>query len=133
MSKTRRNPRFESGYGERVDRRRVAAIGALTGLSEEELDAVASVASELEFAAGDAVITEGDFGHSLFLIEDGSADVSIDGTTVHACGPGEVLGAPPACSARGAPRVDIGRVTSPRGMSHVRPRRAHRNRTGFVL
>ena len=75
-----------------MDRSRVAAIGALTGLSEEELDAVASVASELEFATGDAVITEGDFGHSLFLIEDGSADVSIDGTTVHTCGPGEVLG-----------------------------------------
>lgn len=75
-----------------MDRSRVAAVAALAGLPEQELDAVADAASEREFAAGDTVMSEGDFGHSLLLIEDGSAEISIDGTTVGVAGPGDVVG-----------------------------------------
>jgi CRP-like cAMP-binding protein len=64
----------------------------LSGLPDEELDAVARVASEREFAAGETLMTEGDFGHSLFLVEAGSADVLTDGTKVGAVGPGDVVG-----------------------------------------
>jgi CRP-like cAMP-binding protein len=75
-----------------VDRSRVAPLSALDGVSDEELDAVARVASEREFAEGETLMTEGDFGHSLFLIEEGSADVLIDGTKVGAIGAGDVVG-----------------------------------------
>jgi CRP-like cAMP-binding protein len=64
----------------------------MAGVPEEELDAVTGAASGREFAAGEALMSEGDFGHCLFLIEDGSADVSVDGTSVGRVGPGEVVG-----------------------------------------
>jgi CRP-like cAMP-binding protein len=75
-----------------VDRSRVAPISVLSGCPDEELDAVARVASEREFAAGESLMSEGDFGHSLFLVESGSADVLVEGEKVREVGPGEVLG-----------------------------------------
>jgi CRP-like cAMP-binding protein len=75
-----------------VDRSRVAPISFLSGCPDEELDAVARVASERGFAAGDTLMSEGDFGHSLFLIESGSADVLVHGDKVREVGPGDVLG-----------------------------------------
>ena len=64
-----------------VDRwiERLAAIRFFSGVPEEELAAVADVASELDVAQGRPLTSEGDFGHCLFVIESGSAEVSIDG------------------------------------------------------
>jgi CRP/FNR family cyclic AMP-dependent transcriptional regulator len=64
----------------------------MSGIPAEELDAVAGLATERQFAEGETLMAEGDFGHCLFLIEDGSADISVDGTTVAQVGPGEVIG-----------------------------------------
>ena len=75
-----------------MDQGRIAAHAVMTGIPDEELDAVAGAASEREFAAGETLMSEGDFGHCLFLVEDGSAEVSVDGTSVGTVGPGEVIG-----------------------------------------
>jgi CRP-like cAMP-binding protein len=75
-----------------VDRERITLHPFLSGISDDELDAVASAASERGFAAGETLMSEGDFGHCLFLVEDGSAEVSVDGTSVGRVGPGEVIG-----------------------------------------
>jgi CRP-like cAMP-binding protein len=75
-----------------MDQGRVAALTFFAGLPEEELDAVARVASVREFAVGEVLTTEREFGHSLFLVEAGSADVSIDGGQVGVVGPGDVIG-----------------------------------------
>ena|ERR671924_370131 len=75
-----------------MDRQRLASHAFLAGIPEEELDAVASVASERDYAAGETLMSEGDFGHSMLLIEEGAADVSVDGTRVRSVGPGDVLG-----------------------------------------
>jgi CRP-like cAMP-binding protein len=75
-----------------MDQGRVAALTFFAGLPEEELDAVARVASVREFAVGEVLTTEREFGHSLFLVEAGSADVSIDGAQVGVVGPGDVIG-----------------------------------------
>jgi CRP-like cAMP-binding protein len=75
-----------------VDRERVAALGFFDGIADDEIDAVARAATAREFAAGDSVTTERDFGHSLYFVEDGSADVSIDGERVGSVGPGDVVG-----------------------------------------
>ena len=75
-----------------MDRSRVADHTFLAGLSGAELDAVARVASEREFAAGEALMSEGDFGHALFLIETGTADVSVHGEKVAVVGPGDIVG-----------------------------------------
>jgi CRP-like cAMP-binding protein len=75
-----------------VDRERIASHAFLAGIPDDELDAVASAASEREFASGETLISEGDFGHCLFLVEEGTADVSVDGTSVGRVGPGDVVG-----------------------------------------
>ncbi len=75
-----------------MDQGRVAALTFFAGVPEEELDAVARVASVREFAVGEVLMTEREFGHSLFLVEAGSADVSIDGAQVGVVGPGDVIG-----------------------------------------
>jgi hypothetical protein len=46
-----------------VDRSRLAPLSALAGCPDEDLDAVARVAAECEFAAGETLMAEGDFGH----------------------------------------------------------------------
>ncbi len=79
-------------YVPRMDRERLAGISFFTGVPDQELDAVARVASEREFAAGESLTTEGDFGHCLYVIEAGSAEVSTDGTRVDLVGPGAVVG-----------------------------------------
>jgi CRP/FNR family cyclic AMP-dependent transcriptional regulator len=75
-----------------MDRSRVEPLSALEGCPEEDLDAVARVASEREFAEGETLMREGDFGHSLFLVEEGSADVLVDEAKVGTVGPGDVVG-----------------------------------------
>ncbi len=75
-----------------VDRARLAAIRFFSGVPDEELDAVADVASELDVAPGQPLTSEGDFGHCLFVIESGSAEVSIDGVPKHEVGPGAIVG-----------------------------------------
>jgi CPA1 family monovalent cation:H+ antiporter len=75
-----------------VDRARLAGIAFFGGLPASELDAVAAVASEREFAAGETLTSEGDFGHCLFVIESGSAEVSTSGSAMHVVGRGDVVG-----------------------------------------
>jgi CRP-like cAMP-binding protein len=75
-----------------MDPARIAALTLFAGLPDEELDAIAAVASEQEFATGQALMSEREFGYSLFVIESGSADVSINGEPVRTIGPGDVVG-----------------------------------------
>jgi CRP/FNR family transcriptional regulator, cyclic AMP receptor protein len=74
-----------------MDRSRVAPL-FLEGVPDEELDAVARIATEREFSDGEPLMTEGDFGHSLFLVEEGTADVIADEAKVGDVGPGDVVG-----------------------------------------
>ena len=37
-------------------------------------------------------MTQGDFGHCVFLVRTGAADVTVDGQVVHRVGPGDVVG-----------------------------------------
>ena len=71
---------------------RVAAIPFFADLPEDELAAVASVASEVEIPSGQALAAEGRIGHSLSAVESGTADVVIAGATVGTIGPGDVVG-----------------------------------------
>ena len=75
-----------------MDRSRLDPLSALAGIPEEELDAVARHATEREFAEGDAMMSQGDFGYSLFLVESGSADVVAQGEKVAEVGPGDIVG-----------------------------------------
>jgi len=75
-----------------VDRARLAANPFFASLPDDELDAVARIASGVDVAQGDALTTEGDFGHALFVVESGTADVTQDGVRIGTVGAGDVVG-----------------------------------------
>jgi CRP-like cAMP-binding protein len=75
-----------------MERSRVAAIPLFADLPEDEIAAIASVASEVEIPSGQKLAGEGRIGHSLFVIESGTADVVIEGATVRTIGRGDVVG-----------------------------------------
>jgi CRP-like cAMP-binding protein len=79
-------------YRRVVEPKHVATIEFFRGLPENELDAVAQTASEIEFAQGDALAREGDFGHALFVLDSGTAQVTIRGRRIRDVGPGDVVG-----------------------------------------
>ena len=75
-----------------MDPQDVAEHAFLRDLPQPELEAVARVASPREFAPDDHLMTQGDFGHCVFLVKTGTADISVDGEVVHRVGPGDVVG-----------------------------------------
>lgn len=75
-----------------MDTSRIAAIPLFADLPEAELAAVANVAFEVEVPFGQALSHTGAAGHTLFAIEDGTADVMVSGAKVATIGTGDVLG-----------------------------------------
>jgi CRP-like cAMP-binding protein len=71
---------------------RLAAVPVFAALEPEHLAALADVASEVDVDAGKTLASEGDFGHALYAIESGTAEVSVDGEPVRTLGPGDVFG-----------------------------------------
>jgi len=60
--------------------------------SKEELAAIAATASEVEVGEGETIATEGEFGHAMFAIESGTAEVLLDGKPPRPLGAGDVFG-----------------------------------------
>jgi CPA1 family monovalent cation:H+ antiporter len=75
-----------------VETSRLAAIPLFGALDPADLGAVSDVASEVAAAQGQTLTAEGDFGHALYAIERGTADVTREGEPVRALGPGDVFG-----------------------------------------
>jgi CRP-like cAMP-binding protein len=68
------------------------AVPLFQGLSDSALEAVAGLASEVEFADGQMVTREGDLGDAFYVIVDGRLGVSRNGSSVRELGPGDFLG-----------------------------------------
>jgi CRP/FNR family cyclic AMP-dependent transcriptional regulator len=75
-----------------VDSARVRAIPLFADLSEEDVEQLATAATELRFDAGATITQEGEFGHAVFAIERGTADVLSNEEVVGTVGPGDVIG-----------------------------------------
>src|SRR4051812_17231315 len=75
-----------------MDRDRVAALTFFAGIPEAEIDVVAGRGTARAFAPGEVVTSERDFGHCLYVVEEGSADVTLDGEAVASVGAGAVIG-----------------------------------------
>jgi CRP-like cAMP-binding protein len=75
-----------------MDVGRLATIPFFAALSDDVRAAVAESAFEVEAPIGEQLATEGDFGYALYAIEDGTAEVTIDGAAVGSLGPGDVFG-----------------------------------------
>jgi CRP-like cAMP-binding protein len=75
-----------------MDPARLAAIPLFHSLAEEHLAALAAVATETDATEGQRLATQGEFGHALYAIEEGTADVTLDGQAVGTLGSGDVFG-----------------------------------------
>ena len=76
-----------------IEPKRLAAFDVFAELPPTELDALAAVMQETSVAAGETVVTHGEFGYTLYCIEDGEADVTVDGAEpVPPLGPGQTFG-----------------------------------------
>jgi CRP/FNR family transcriptional regulator, cyclic AMP receptor protein len=53
---------------------------------------VAKWADEVDLEPGKHLVEQGDFAHEFFVIEEGSAEVTVDGDRVDALGPGDFFG-----------------------------------------
>jgi CRP-like cAMP-binding protein len=75
-----------------MDAARLSRLSFFAGLPQSELDAVSQVTTERTFAPGEPLTEQGAFGHALFVIESGTADVVTDGKVVYKAGTGDVIG-----------------------------------------
>ena len=75
-----------------MDSSRLATMPFFAELSPDDLERVAEKMSEVDVPEGAALVTQGDFGHALYAIEEGTAEVSSDGTSLRTLGPGDVFG-----------------------------------------
>ena len=67
-------------------------VPLFAGLDDRELGQIAASMKERRFAAGDTMTEEGAGGAGFFIVEDGEADVSVDGQSRGQIGPGDYFG-----------------------------------------
>jgi CRP/FNR family cyclic AMP-dependent transcriptional regulator len=67
-------------------------VPLFAGLDDRELEQIASTMRERRFSSGDTVTEEGAGGAGFFVVEDGEADVSVDGQPRGSIGPGDYFG-----------------------------------------
>lgn len=59
---------------------RLESFAVFADLPVEELDRIAGAMSEVQIEACDTVVTDGEYGYVLYFVEDGEADVLVDGS-----------------------------------------------------
>ena len=75
-----------------MDAARLETIPLFSGLTLDQRASVASACDELEVDEGAILVREGDFGHAVFAITSGTADVVHEGTVINTLGPGDYFG-----------------------------------------
>ncbi len=70
----------------------LATLPLFGGMSGEQLGHIATSCEELEVEEGTVLLREGDFGHAVFAIRSGTADVVHDGAVINTLGPGDYFG-----------------------------------------
>ena len=70
----------------------LAGCPLFTGLTPDDLTALADTATEVDFPADRIVARQGDIGTGMFIIVDGRVRVVRDGETIARLGPGEFFG-----------------------------------------
>jgi CRP-like cAMP-binding protein len=67
-------------------------IPLLAGCDDRALRRIASLADEIAVPSGYVLVHEGDWGREVFIIEDGVAEVAVDGRQQAVLGPGSFVG-----------------------------------------
>jgi len=70
----------------------IRGISIFADLDDASVKQLAGDFIEREFAAGQSIATEGEGGLNFFVVESGSAEVSVAGNTVGTLGPGASFG-----------------------------------------
>jgi CRP/FNR family transcriptional regulator, cyclic AMP receptor protein len=71
---------------------RLEDIWLFSSLSKDELGKVSRWVDELEVPEGKVLAEEGSIAHEFFVIEDGAASVTQNGTEIATLGPGDFFG-----------------------------------------
>ena len=71
---------------------RLKAIPLFRGLSKHQREQVSKWADEVDLEPGKHLVDQGDFAHEFFVIEEGGAEVIVDGDRVDSLGPGDFFG-----------------------------------------
>jgi CRP-like cAMP-binding protein len=75
-----------------MDAQDLKAVPLFASLGDNELKVLAQQVDDVDVREGKQLITEGRFAYEFFAIEQGTADVIIDGTVVRTLGPGDFFG-----------------------------------------
>ena len=76
-----------------VDAVELRAVALFGSLDDQELESLASCAELVEIPSEGIDLTrQGDFGHAVFAVVGGTADVTVDGSPVRHLGRGDVFG-----------------------------------------
>jgi len=67
-------------------------VPLFAGLDKKELESIAASMRERRFDAGDTVTQEGAGGAGFFVVEEGTADVTVEGQPRGSIGPGDYFG-----------------------------------------
>ena len=67
-------------------------VPLFAGLDDKELEQIASGMVERRFSAGDKLTEQGTSGVGFFVVESGTADVTVDGEAKGSVGPGDYFG-----------------------------------------
>ena len=71
---------------------RLRTLPAFRGHRDRDLRSLTSLVDRAEIPPGHVLTHQGDFARQAFLVLDGSAEVSVDGQSVAAIGPGDFVG-----------------------------------------
>jgi len=75
-----------------MDASQLETIPLFAELTVDQRASVASVCDTLDVEEGTVLVREGDFGHAVFAITSGTADVVHEGAVINTLGPGDYFG-----------------------------------------
>ncbi|MFP6584304.1 MAG: cyclic nucleotide-binding domain-containing protein [Candidatus Hydrogenedentota bacterium] len=67
-------------------------IKLFNGLDPDDVSEILHQGSKLEYRAGDSIFFQGQMGANIFIVLHGMVDISIDGTVIAKCRPGDAFG-----------------------------------------
>ena len=95
-----------------MDSSDLATLPLFGALTEDQLERVAAACEELAVEEGTTLVREGDFGHAVFAITAGTADVVHEGAVINTLGRVTTSARSPSCPEGVGPRP-----SSPRALS----------------
>ena len=75
-----------------MDASRLKKIPVFADLGDDEIEAMARLASEVSVPEGKELVREGDYSYDVLVIEEGTASVERGGDVIAELGPGDVIG-----------------------------------------